>query len=355
MSPDFAIMPESTTDVSLVTFSVDAEQNDTVGGYMSSAVTGGLLIQSPGLALPMLWHRGSLFNLGVFGFNEANPGNLPALNAFDFACSNLFDTPLYWDAPQSWGRQNYLVRRPRTLIIIGDFSELGNPDVGSWVNANYATTFAPLNLSVVYLIPIENLGSVLTGLMPLLASNTTSAVVNENYTLDWSMPTADTPFYVGGDCFVAILQDNILQDGFYLQSVSGTFDNPTPPPISPWSLSTATATVDSAEVTAGSYVNIAKAANDIAILNAGASTFNTFQLTCYQYNANPTSLAYINTFADLGTVTALSPSPIIADSVADTLLSGSDYTSRKTFTVGDSASMLAQLLEDVVAFFPALP
>jgi hypothetical protein len=362
--PDFAEMPPYSCAISAVTFGSTAvtkggtqTQYDNVGGFGATSAPGGLLVQAPGTVLPMLWQRGSCFNLGQFGRGS----NLPALDASDYNPGGVVYAR-WWDAPQSWGRQNYLIRRPRTLIIVAADDGVGPPpsDVETWVNANYSTTFAPVNVSVA-LYGRNNFGSLFCAGVPLSSSNSQTAAIPEGDSLTellWSMPVTNEIQYAGGDCMVAILMGAIMDapsnnqlvvpvvanSGHSLGSVSG------------WSLTAATGTVTGGgSFNAGAYVNSLKAANDIAALNAGMAKFNTFQTILYQYDQNPTGLAYLvaNVGGFASTLT-LSPNPIIPDSTADSLLTGSTIA-RKTFAVNNESGLLAQLLADAVAFFPALP
>jgi hypothetical protein len=356
--PDFAEMPPYSTSIGAVTFGSTAitrgfssTQRDNAGGFGATSAPGGLLVQAPGNVLPMLWHRGSMFNLGLF----TRIGTLPPLGAFDYFTG---DNALWWDAPQSWGRQNYLIRRPRTLII-NDQLNIAE----AWVNANYNTVFAPLNVSVC-VIDQGNFSSFALGI-PFSSSNTTqTADFLPGISVTYSMPVTDERKYVGGDCFVAHLQGDILS-GFNLWGALGSSSAYTainsatggsPSPAPPLTQFVGHDSTTPTSTTLVGTLNFTKAANDIAALAAGAAKFNTFQMVLYQYNQNPYSSANLLTLSG-GLHGPITPDPIVPSSNADTLLTGAGtlITRKGTFTVGDSTTMLAQLLTDAVAFFPALP
>jgi len=362
----FTTMPDFQLDVSSVVFADESGNLDTVGGYYEYTNKTKLATASSALQLPVLWNRGSLFNLGRFGSRQQFPGSIPPLNSFAQYCGDQVGgvNALYWDAPRSWGRQNFLLRRPRTLIVQNNcqvptnISDIGNAVVQA-INAAFTSVFAPLNVSVVYLNydVIGNL-SVLTGLMPLSASNTLSADVNVDYSLGWSMPMADEPFFVGGDCYLAVIQDFTFDIWLVQLAVGGGDINPLPlPNISPWTLSTSAGVdqVTGGNYTIGGYVNYAKAANDLAILNAGAAAFNKYKFKQYQYDQNSTTRANLNLYGDatydIGGNASLSPDPVVPDDVADTFIAGSPYASRQTFTPNQSAGIVDQLLADAKAFF----
>lgn len=355
--PDFAEMPPYSTSIGAVTFGSTAvtrgfsrSQNDNAGGFGATSAPGGLLVQAPGLTVPMLWNRGSLYNLGLFG----RGASLPALDAFDFFTGS---NGIWWDAPQSWGRQNYLIRRPRTLIILDATTPFTTE---AFINANYASTLAPLNVSVLLL---RNSYSYFAAGIPFASSNTTESgsVTSDGLTLfTYSLPVTNEAQYVGGDCFIAQLQPDIFN--------AGPFNAPgntngyasialATPPITPQTGAPLTNFLGLDSGTPKNHVigclNFTKAASDIAALNAGSAKFKTFQMILYQYNQNPYSSALLVPIS-INLTGPITPDPVVPSSNADTLLAGSTIT-RKTFTVGDSTTMLAQLLTDAVAFFPALP
>lgn len=344
--PDLAEMPEFQTDVSTVNFTGAL---DVFGGFDDTSAPGGLLVQAPGLTLPMLWHRGSLYNLGQLGEGATQP----PLDASDYAPGGNYAR--YWDAPQSWGRQNFLVARPKTLLIFADndLSGGGLSDIEDWMNLNYLTNLAPLNVSVLLTSSGDFVSSLADGI-PFSTSNLLTGDIpnGDNPTeLFWSLPATTPDQYVGGYCFVAQLMDSTMSDDYQVSAVADV--STVLGPVSPWELTTGTGTLaDSSVANIGTYLNIAKAENDCSALVNGAAQFKSFQTILYQYDVNPTSLTYINNNLDIGTYVSISPSPLLPDSTADTLISTSGgLITRKTFTNGDLTDMLAQLLADAVAFF----
>jgi hypothetical protein len=353
MTQPYAQLPAFSTSIGAVTFGSTApthgattSQNDNVGGFKASTAPGGLFVQAPGLVLPMLWHRGSMQQLGMF----SRIGSLPALGAFDYFTG---DYAIWWDSPQSWGRANYLIRRPRTLIILDN---LGVAE--AWVNANYTSVFAPLNVSVCVTQSGQLQRSWIAAGVPLAASNT--AFSDEYFpgdTIKYSLPTTNSDLYVGGDCFVAQLQDCIFGpkpsafnsfNGYVVPSASTS----SPSSASPFMEFIGTDSHSPVNNLLG-LVNFAKATNDVAVLVAGSAKFRTFASKLYQYNVNPFSGTVMQTY---GATLPITPDPLVPSSNADTLIEGSGgILTRQTFTNGDSTDMLAQLLTDAVAFFPPLP
>lgn len=354
MTQPYAQLPSFSTSIGAMSFGSTAQThgatisaNDNVGGFKVGTAPGGLFVQAPGLVLPMLWHRGSMFNLGMF----SRIGTLPGLDSFDEFTG---DYAHWWDAPQSWGRANYLIRRPRTLIILDN---LGVAE--AWVNANFASTFAPLNVSVCVTQSGQLQRSWLCAGIPLNASNTaTSEEYYPGDTIQYSLPTTNSDLYVGGDCFIAQLQDSIFgpkTGGFgefngYVVADSRTGSSPTP--AFPFTEFPGT---DSSMPPASvlGLISFTKATNDTATLVAGAAKFRTFQTVLYQYNVNIFGGTQMGLY---GATLPISPDPLVPASNADTLIEGAGgIISRKTFTDGDSTSMLEQLLADAIAFFPPLP
>jgi hypothetical protein len=336
-------MPQYSTSIGAVEFATSDPSSSPaynhILGYSPTSAPGGLFVQAPGLVLPMLWHRGSIYNYGVFGEGTV----IPPLGSQDY--SNGGTQPIWWDAPQSWGRENYLVRRPRTLIINVYTSFSDYQAVETWVNTNISS-FQPLNLSIAVFFGYAPL---YTAFVPLASAPVTSDTVN-GQTYSWSMPLTDESTYAGGDCYFAQITNYILPDptggitNYYLNNAGQTED-----PLSTPTGNTAYSTtiVDDPFNYYTYFLNTAKINQELEQMARGADQFNTFAMKLYQYDVNPTMVS-----------TELEPAtnPVIASTVADSMLSsGSPYISRQAFTNGDLSAILAQLLADVMAFFPVLP
>jgi hypothetical protein len=174
------------------------------------------------------------------------------------------------------------------------------------------------------------------------------------------MPEIDVTKFVGGDLFVAVLEDYTLPFSLpgssekqeYLSLLTGTVGYGAWSVPSGWTANNQfyVPTADpSATQYFGNALNVGKIDQELGQMANAAAKFNTFQTVLYQYNTNPTLISPV----EPGTVT---PNPGIPDSMADTILAaGAPFISRKTFTSGDLTSMLNQLLADALAFFPALP
>lgn len=180
-------------------------------GGLSAQTYQGKLPVSPGTTDPIIWTRGSLYNLGyTSALGDRGASNQP----LGFAS--------YWDAPRAWGNPATLVRLPNTLLLYNNFDVA---DFGPRVDAAFASYFGGKNVSVC-LFPSGNFGflglsAAITRGIPFQSVTWTdydTLLTPENaqgyLRISAGAPVIDKTLFRAGKVMVATLGNNGIMQGY---------------------------------------------------------------------------------------------------------------------------------------------
>lgn len=279
---------------------------------------------SPGLDRPILWHRGSLASAGVIG-------SLPDSGSTG---------PEFWDAGR-WGTPGFLIRVPRTLIVV----YWNQADAASWINSVFATVLKPRGISVVSLGDNTSFtfgvgGYPLLVGVPLGGSSqlTQSGSINDPI----QVPSiVDPDLYLGGEIMVATITASRCQ--FRTGPVP---DASTPNneymvgAISATEVSGYDKFVDSGDPTHGFTVFTKDAADHLGKLQTAADRFRAFKGVFYQAATEAP-----------GSGSPAFTSSIVPDGNINALLGGDPRLSRVPYAPGSPTAAFNLIHDDALDFF----
>jgi hypothetical protein len=303
---------------------------EVAGGLTPRTYTGKLAI-APGVTDPILWTRGSYFNLGYAG-SLADKG----------AIQGLVGSGEFWDSPKAWGNEGFLPRLPNTVLLLVPFDQ----SIEDGINQNL-TYFNAKNINLLFAynadftgqqsvlwqgIPLDNVTFTLasTGGVNTFLGGSLSLVIPS------AVPTI-SPF-LAGSVFVASIAD-VTPPGY-----SGGFSGATTQFASPCGNVSGFTFASTASNPTGEsqyiYFNTNRAAADLASIASiiGQRYIGFVNNAYYDLAGGP----YQATWVD--------DTPVAAYNTALMKLYDSKYYNLKTFN-STSGTIWDAIFADIQAFF----